>query len=323
VPTRPFEVPVRVAAIRAALVAAGGFTFEEAPPLDEFRVMALHDPAYVAYLRETSDALARPARGMPNFAIPSVFPYSPGGAAGSPRGKARAGHYCFDTYTPIVAGTFAAALASASAALHGAELLAQDAERSLYVLGRPPGHHAERFRCGGYSYFNNAALAADRLAPLGRTAVLDLDVHHGNGTQHLFYDRPEVLVVSLHGDPAHLFPHFSGYAEETGTGPGLGCNLNLPLPPGTNARTYRPALETACAAIVRFRSEFLVVSLGTDAHEADPIGGFKLPQEYFREMGQAVRALALPTLIVQEGGYNLATIGACVREFLAPFQTSG
>ncbi|HEY2909493.1 MAG TPA: hypothetical protein VGI99_04570, partial [Gemmataceae bacterium] len=196
-PTPPFEVPGRIASIRTALEAAGGFSFEEAPPIGEENLAALHDPAYVAYLRATSAAIARQPKEMPAFTLPSVFPYC---SQARPRGKSQAGAYCFDTYTPIVAGTFAAALGSAAAALHGAELLAQGSERTLYVLTRPPGHHAERGRCGGYSYFNNAALAADRLAALGKVAVLDLDVHHGNGTQHLFYDRADVFVASIHGD---------------------------------------------------------------------------------------------------------------------------
>ena len=178
----------------------------------------------------------------------------------------------------------------------------------------------KRGRCGGYSYFNNAAIAANRLANDGPVAVLDLDVHHGNGTQHLFYDRSDVLVVSLHGDPDHLFPHFSGFEDETVKLPGLGFNRNFPLPPGTGVRVYRPALEKALEVIGRFRPAFLVVSLGT-RHQADPIGGFKLPTEFFRSMGEAVRQLNLPTLIVQEGGYNLETIGDCVAEFLAASRT--
>jgi len=312
-PTPPFEAPGRIAAIRTTLEAAGGFSFEEAPPIGEEKLAALHDPAYVAYLRSTSAAIARQPKELPAFVLPSVFTYC---SQSRPRGKSQAGGYCFDTYTPIVAGTFAAALGSAAAALHGAEHLTQGNERALYVLARPPGHHAERGRCGGYSYFNNAALAADRLASLGKVAVLDLDVHHGNGTQHLFYDRPDVFVASIHGDPEHLFPHFSGYADETGTGPGLGFNRNWPLPPGTDGKAYRPALAAALESVGNFGPSFLVVSFGTDAHEADPIGGFKLPLDFFGETGQAVRQLNLPTLIVQEGGYNLQTIGACVAGFL-------
>jgi acetoin utilization deacetylase AcuC-like enzyme len=318
-PTLPYEVPGRIDAIRAALEKKGGFHFEEAPKLGEEAALALHDPAYVAFVRRTSVELSRARGSAPKVALPSVFPYGP-----SPprhRGKAQAGIFCFDTYTPITAGTYRAALGSAAAAVHAAELLVRGEARALYALGRPPGHHAERGRCGGYSYFNNAALAAHRLAASGPVAVLDLDVHHGNGTQHLFYDCRDVLVVSLHGDPDHLFPHFSGFEDETGTGLGLGCNRNFPLPPGTGNRAYQPALETALDTIGRFRPSFLVVSFGTDTHEADLIGGFKLTTEFFRAMGERVRQLDLPTLIVQEGGYSLETIGACAAEFLAAIQS--
>ena len=311
----PWEVPGRFEAIRTALELDGGFTFEEPPRIEADAVMALHDADYVAYLRETSEGLARSNVG---FVMPSVFPFGP-----SPRARgtmALRGTYCFDTYTPITAGTWNAALGGTAAALHAAELIARGDDRSIYALTRPPGHHAEKARCGGYSYLNNAALAADRLAKLGRVAVLDLDVHHGNGTQHLFYERSDVLVVSLHGDPAHLFPYFSGYDDETGTGSGLGFNRNFPLPLGTDANLYRPALETAMDMIGRFRPMFLVVSFGTDAHESDPIGTFKLPTEFFAEMGRLVSELKLPTLVVQEGGYNLATMGECVVRFLGAFR---
>src|SRR6266540_2871131 len=190
--TPPFEATGRFDAIRAALQARGGFTFEEPPLVGEDEVLALHDAAYVAFLRETSAELARGHGPAPQLAMPSVFPFGPSPRARNP--KALHGLYCFDTYTPITPGTYNAALGGAAAALHATEGIATGTDRANYVLTRPPGHHAERARCGGYSYLNNAALAANRLSKLGRVAVLDLDVHHGNGTQHLFYDRSEVLV---------------------------------------------------------------------------------------------------------------------------------
>lgn len=303
--TPPFEVPSRFDAIRRSLDAAGRFTFEEPLPIAVEELFALHDADYVAYLREGASP------------IPSVFPYGPTERTCSPR--TRRGTYCFDTYTPITAGTFEAALGGAAAALNAAEILASGTEHILYVLTRPPGHHAERARCGGYSYFNNAALAANRLAKLGPVAVLDLDVHHGNGTQHLFFDRYGVLTVSLHGDPMHLYPFFSGFADETGTGRGLGFNLNLPLPAASTPREYEPALAAALERIAKQGPAFLVVPFGADAHEADPIGGMKLPTEHFAEMGRAVRALGVPTLVVQEGGYNLDVLGPSVAAFLSAF----
>ncbi|WP_439625479.1 histone deacetylase family protein [Gemmata sp.] len=309
-----YERPERLTAVRAALEAAGGHTFEEPPVCSEDAVAAVHDPAYVAYLRETAAEIRRSRGSTPKVQWPTVFPYGPSPRAGGNR--ALRGQFCFDTYTPVLGGTFAAALGGASAALHAADLVAAGAAKQVYVLTRPPGHHAERDRCGGYCYFNHAALAAGRLAKLGRVAVLDLDVHHGNGAQHIFYDRGDVLTVSVHGDPAGLYPFFSGYADETGTGAGLGANLNVPLPPGTGPREYRPALAAALDAVRRFAPAFLVLPFGADAHEADPIGGFKLPTGYFREIGAAVRELGLPTVATQEGGYNLDVLGPCVAEAL-------
>jgi len=312
-PVPPWETPGRVGAIRAALEARGGFAFEDAVPATEEDAAALHHPAYVAYLRETSAELARARGATPKFAVPSVFPFGPNPRAMCTR--AIRGAYCFDTFTPITAGTFAAALGGVGAGLRAAELVA-GGERTVYALTRPPGHHAEADRCGGYCFLNTAALAANRLAKLGPVAVLDLDVHHGNGAQHLFYDRADVLTVSVHGDPEYLFPYFSGFADETGTGAGLGANHNLVLPYGTGVQKYRPALEAAVEIVARFRPAFLVVAFGADAHEADPIGGFRLPTAFFGTMGTAVARLAVPTVVVQEGGYNLDVLGACVAEFL-------
>lgn len=309
-----YEGPPRLTAIRTALEAAGGHTFEEPPVATEEMIATVHDPAYIAYLRETSAELRRARGNTPKVQWPTVFPYGP-----TPRAtgnRALRGQFCFDTYTPILGGTFAAVLGGASAALHAAKLVGAGTERQVYVLTRPPGHHAERDRCGGYCYFNNSALAANQLAKLGKVAILDLDVHHGNGTQHIFYDRADVFTVSIHGDPAGLYPFFSGFADETGSGPGLGLNLNLPLPAGTGVKEYRPTLATTLAAIRKFAPEFLVFGFGADTHEADPIGGFKLPTGFYREMGTAVRELNLPTVVMQEGGYSLDVIGNAVVEVL-------
>jgi acetoin utilization deacetylase AcuC-like enzyme len=310
-----YECPARLAAIKTSLETASGFTFQEAPLAPEEVLTTVHDAAYIAYLRETSAELRRARGNTPKVQWPTVFPYGPNPRAAGNR--ALRGHFCFDTYTPVTGGTFAAALGGASAALVATELLLSGAERKVYVLTRPPGHHAERDRCGGYCYFNNSALAANALVHAGKVAILDLDVHHGNGTQHIFYDRADVLTVSVHGDPATLYPFFSGYADETGTGPGLGCNLNMVLPPGTGPKEYRPALAAAVEAIARFQPAFLVLAFGADSHETDPIGGFKLPTGFFREMGLAVRELGLPAVVIQEGGYALETIGGCVVGFLS------
>ncbi|HEY1189777.1 MAG TPA: histone deacetylase family protein [Gemmata sp.] len=313
-----YETPARFEAIRTALETAGGFTFEPADSLNEECIGGIHHPAYVAHLRATSADAKRASEPAAKQVWPTVFPFGPNPRATGP--YALRGTYCFDVYTPILPGTFGAALGGASAAFRAAELVAAGAERSVYVLTRPPGHHAEHDRCGGYCYFNNAAVAAHALARRGPVAVLDLDVHHGNGTQHIFYARPDVLTVSVHGDPAGLYPFFSGFADETGTGKGLGTNLNVPLPPGTGPAEYRPALARALEAVRRFEPAFLVLAFGADTHESDPIGGFKLPTPFFNEMGAAVHGLGLPTVVVQEGGYDLAALGASAVELLKAFE---
>jgi acetoin utilization deacetylase AcuC-like enzyme len=310
----PSDVPERVEVLRAGLASVPEVRFEEPTLLDPAALSPLHDAGYIAFLREACAELAAARTPDRQPALyPSVFPYRSG-----QRGRclrARMGEFCFDTYTPLLPGTFDAALRMASAAVEAANAVAAG-EPAAYALGRPPGHHAERSRCGGYSYLNGSALAADRLAPLGPVAVLDVDVHHGNGTQHLFYDRPDVLTVSIHGDPADLFPYFSGFADETGTGRGLGFNWNLPLPPKTDARGYQPALETALDVIGKFRPAFLVVALGFDAHEADPIGGLALTTDDIGRMAATIHQLGVPTVLVQEGGYGLEVLGECAATFV-------
>jgi acetoin utilization deacetylase AcuC-like enzyme len=311
--TPPSEVPDRVPALLGGLATLPGLRRLDAEPIDPSVLSPLHDPDYVAFLREACAELSAAAEPDREPALyPTVFPYRAGQRG---RGlKARMGEYCFDTYTPLVGGTFGAALRMASAALGAADAVAAG-ERVAYALGRPPGHHAERARCGGYSYLNGTALVADRLSRLGPVAVLDVDVHHGNGTQHLFYHRADVRTASIHGDPTELFPYFSGYADETGTGAGLGMNRNYPLPPATDDRAYQPALETALEWLNGGRSAFLVVAVGYDTHEADPIGGFRLSTDYFSRMAAVIRQFGVPTVLVQEGGYGLAHLGACAAAF--------
>jgi acetoin utilization deacetylase AcuC-like enzyme len=310
----PSEVPERVPAILRGLQGIAGVRIEEVVPVESSEMTALHAPEYVEFLRETCAELHAARRPEAEAALfPSVFPYQPGQRAHGR--KAQIGEYCFDTYTPLMAGTFDAALRTASAALRAADRVADSIESMVYAVGRPPGHHAERARFGGYSYLNGTALAAHRLSTRGPVAVLDVDVHHGNGTQHLFYDRADVRAASIHGDPAGLFPYFSGFANETGTGPGLGANRNFPLPPRTDDRAYQPVLESALEWLARDRPAFLVVALGFDTHAGDPIGGFALSTAYFGHIGEMIRQFGLPTIVVQEGGYGLDVIGECAAAF--------
>jgi acetoin utilization deacetylase AcuC-like enzyme len=230
------------------------------------------------------------------------------------------GWYAFDASTPIVEGSWDAALAAARSAITAAALVSEG-EAAVYALCRPPGHHAGRGSYGGYCFLNNAALAAQALRDAGerRVAVLDVDYHHGNGTQDIFWERDDVLFVSLHGTPDTEYPWFLGYADERGAGRGEGYTLNLPLPRGSGWDAYGAALAAALDAIRAFRPGALVVSLGVDTFEADPISAFRLAREHYPLMGSMIAGLGLPTVLVQEGGYAVEAIGANVAGVLGAF----
>ena len=193
-------------------------------------------------------------------------------------------------------------------------------ERSVYALSRPPGHHAFADLAGGFCFLNNSGIAAEALLKAGRRpAILDVDVHHGNGTQGIFYQRRDVLTVSIHADPARFYPFFWGHADERGMGEGLGYNLNLPLPRGTNDADYLTALDTALARIRSFGADVVVVALGLDAHENDPFKGFKVTTPGFARIAAAIAGLGLPAVIVQEGGYLQDDLGANLTSFLSGY----
>jgi acetoin utilization deacetylase AcuC-like enzyme len=231
-------------------------------------------------------------------------------------------YFSFDAGTPITAGTWQAARSAADVALTGAQLIASGAERAAFALCRPPGHHAARDCYGGYCFLNNAAIAAQALRDRGaaRVAILDVDYHHGNGTQAIFYDRADVLFLSLHADPRQEFPFFLGHADETGTGAGAGCNRNYPLPWGTGFEVWSAALADACGHIEAFRPDALVVSLGVDTFEQDPISRFRLQAEDFPKAGARIARLGLPTLFVMEGGYAIEAIGVNAVAVLTGFE---
>jgi acetoin utilization deacetylase AcuC-like enzyme len=316
VPT--FETPERAEIIRAALSSAG---HELAPPreIPESRLLRVHDAGFVEFLR---GAYARwQAEGRQGQMIPSGFPARglrqdrrPSGISGS------LGYYAFDASTPIVAGTWDAVLAAARSAMTAAAIVSEG-EPAAYALCRPPGHHAARSTYGGYCYLNNAALAAQYLLDEGRrrVALIDVDYHHGNGTQEIFWERDDVLFVSLHGDPETEYPWFLGYADERGAGRGAGHTLNLPLPAGTGWDGYRVALGTALDAIRQYAPDALVVSLGVDTFAADPISAFKLEARHYPLIGALLADLGLPTVLVQEGGYAVAEIGENVAGVLGAF----
>ncbi len=229
------------------------------------------------------------------------------------------GYYTADTSTPLRAGTWSAVYGAAQAAITAAD--AALTEGAAYALCRPPGHHAFADCAGGFCYINNTAVAAQRLRShtAQRIAILDVDVHHGNGTQGIFYERADVLTVSIHADPSNYFPFYAGYAEETGRGAGLGFNLNLPLPHGSGDAPFLQALDTALARIRAFAPAALAIALGLDASEHDPLGVLKVTQQGFSQAARTIAKLALPTVIVQEGGYLCPALPLNLIAFLSPF----
>jgi acetoin utilization deacetylase AcuC-like enzyme len=284
---------------------------------------AVHQPALLEFL-ERAWPEWRAARGPRATLIPDTFavPGLVGGGARPPAGGlGRPGWFCLDTATPLVEGSWAAARAAADVALTGADLVAGGAP-AAYALCRPPGHHAGPGYYGGFCLLNNAAVAARALGGLGRVAVVDVDFHHGNGTQDVFWEDPAVLYVSLHGDPAVHYPYFTGAADETGGAGAAGLNRNLPLPSGTGDDAYLAALELALQPVAAFAAAVLVVSLGVDTLGEDPIGGFALGRAAYPRIGRLLAGLGLPTLFVQEGGYALGALADCVAGVLAGFQAA-
>jgi acetoin utilization deacetylase AcuC-like enzyme len=229
----------------------------------------------------------------------------------------RLGYWCFDTGTPIVSGTYAAARAAVDVALTAADRVL-NGENVSYGLCRPPGHHAAHAVYGGFCYFNNAAIAADYLVRQSGSpvAVLDLDYHHGNGTQQIFYRRDDVLYVSLHADPLRAYPYFTGHTDETGAGPGRGYTLNLPLPPLTTDADYLTMLDRALERLEQFAPTFTVVSLGIDTYARDPLGDFSLTTLVYAECGRRVAQQADRLVVLQEGGYYLPDLGENVHQWL-------
>lgn len=321
------EVSERVDVILAALRDAGHAAVE-AVAHDDSVLEAVHDPAFLRHLETVHDEWLRsgiPERVGQDRVVPYMFP-TDGMLDGLPWHRpaavhAQAGRYAFDTMTPVGAGTWAAARAAVDCALTAVDLVAAGAP-SAYALCRPPGHHVTRSAYGGSCYLNNAAVAAEALRSTGheRVAVVDIDAHHGNGTASIFYDRPDVFYGSVHVDPgAGWFPHVVGFSDETGAGEGAGATLNLPLAPETGDGPWLEAVTTLARAVRERGSTALVVSLGVDAAADDPNSPLRITQDGYQHAGEILASLALPTVIVQEGGYVLATLGSLVRAFVDPF----
>jgi len=283
--------------------------------------LRVHTPDYLEFLAEAWTLWA--AAGNAGEAIPDCWPARRMLQRRPQDISGRLGFYAFAAETSIGAGTWQAARAAVDVALTAAQRIERGAP-GAFALCRPPGHHAARDLYGGYCFLNNAAIAAQYLRDHGaaRVAILDVDFHHGNGTQDIFYDRADVLFVSLHGDPSEAFPYFSGFADETGCAHGLGYTLNLPMPRGTGFEVWREALAAALRRIAEFRTDALVVSLGLDTFEADPISFFRLGSEDFASYGRLLGEAGLPTLFVLEGGYAVAEIGVNAVGVLAGFEAT-
>lgn len=314
----PFEKPSRMDFILERIHAVSLGAVE--PPHDYglSPILKIHDKDYVSFLETIWEEWQ--AAGMKGEAIASSWPARRMAQKCPVDVDGKLGYYALAAETAITEGTWEAARASANVALEGAARLLD--EKSVFSLCRPPGHHAAIDMYGGYCFFNNAALAAQSLLDQGlkRVAVLDVDFHHGNGTQDIFYKRDDVLFVSLHGRPEDEFPHFLGYADETGEGTGEGFNLNLPMPKGTGFGEWRRALDEGLQRISDYVPEALIVSLGTDTFEKDPISSFKLKSDDFSVYGGDLARLKLPTLFVMEGGYAIDEIGINAVNVLQGFE---
>lgn len=304
----PFECPARAETIleRLKQVKLGEVIAPEEFGLEP--VTRVHTPAFLDFLEQCwSDWQAEGYRGE---AIPVVWP-ARGMQQRIPNHiEGRLGYYAMAGETAISNGTWEAARASANVALTAQTVISNGAN-TAFALCRPPGHHAASDLFGGYCFINNAAVATQAFIDQGasRVAILDVDFHHGNGTQAIFYSRSDVMFLSLHGDPRDAFPHFLGYADERGEGDGDGFNHNYPMGPGTNFKTWGTALDDACNKIATYGPDALVISLGVDTFENDPISFFKLTSDDFKRYGATIGGLRLPTLFIMEGGYAVDEIG--------------
>ena len=314
------EIPSRAESVRARLEERKLGPILAPSAFDDAPILRVHDKGLVGFLGEAFAEWQKAYGLRSRAALPSRWPAPGLSARRAPDIESRLGTYTFDAGTPIMRGTWEAARAAVDVALSAAEAV-RAGEKSAFALTRPPGHHAAGDVFGGFCYMNNIAIAAQYLRDAGlRPAILDVDYHHGNGTQTIFYDRDDVFFCSLHADPNFAYPHFLGFADETGNGPGEEANLNLPMPAGTDWRAYSPALAKARDEIASFGPDVLLVSLGLDTFADDPIASFRIRSEDYLRLGEAIAAFKLPTVFVFEGGYNIEMLGLNTVNVLEAFE---
>jgi len=302
------EIPARAERVAARIADRNIGPVLEPQHFGDGPILRVHDPEMVGFLGNAHDEWIKRYGPAAPDAIPSAWPVRGMRLRGAKDVESRLGSFTFDTATPIARGTWSAARAAVDVALTAADCM-REGDAAAFALTRPPGHHAGADYFGGYCYLNNVAIAAQWFADHGlRPAILDVDYHHGNGTQAIFYARDDVFYASLHADPSFAYPHFVGFADERGRGAGENANLNLPLPSGTEWISYAPALAQAQAAVNAFGPDMLLVSLGLDTFERDPISDFRLTSENYLRLGEAIAKSAKPTLFVFEGGYDLETL---------------
>ncbi len=306
------ESPVRVKSILRELDKSGLFRMGKIREYSEKHILDVHDSNYYNYFKRVSQSIPK---GQSVY--PYVFPLRY--ATRAPKDlSVRAGYYCFDTFTPLNQEAYLAARWGVNCVLSAAdEMLA--GTRYAYVLTRPPGHHTERSVFGGFCYFNNCAIAAHYLSRSSRVAILDIDYHHGNGQQQIFYSRSDVLTISIHGHPSFAYPYFSGFEEEKGESDGIGFNHNFPLPEKATHEQYVKALSRALNIIKKYNPDYLIVALGLDSAKGDPTGTWSFTHSNFTTNGEMIGSLKLPTLVVQEGGYRNQSLGINARAFFTGF----
>jgi acetoin utilization deacetylase AcuC-like enzyme len=312
-------VPFAETTLRAESILAAIGPAERPRDHGEAPILRVHPQAYVDFLKAAFADWQ--AAGRPGDAFPYAFPVVQRRALKLDRIDARLGRFAMDACSPISSGTWEATYWNAQTALSALEAVL-GGERYAFALCRPPGHHAGADYVGGYCYLNTAAIAAEAAIAAGRprVAILDIDYHHGNGTQDIFWTRGDVLFVSIHADPATDYPFYWGHADETGEGDGEGATLNLPLPRGTGLDAFARALDHACERVAGFTPDLLVCSFGADTYAGDPISHFAIETGDYPALARCIGELGLPTLIVMEGGYAVGDLGRNVAAFLSGFQ---